>query len=150
MFAACAHLGALSAGGDADFIEHAKAFGEIVGICFQIRDDIFDYYDDAAIGKPTGNDMTEGKLTLPAIYALQHTEDAVIHQLAACIKRGEASREDIRQMVEYTKQSGGIEYAKEVMLKYHDKALEHLSAFHNEEVKKALKGYIDFVIGRDI
>ena len=150
LFAACAHLGALSAGGDADFIEHAKAFGDIVGICFQIRDDIFDYYDDAAIGKPTGNDMAEGKLTLPAIYALNHTDDAEIHELAARVKRGEATREDIRKMVEFTKQSGGIEYAKEMMIKYHDEALTHLSVFKNEEVKKALKGYIDFVIGRDI
>ena len=66
LFAACAELGARSAHADDEFVKQAKKFGEIVGICFQIRDDIFDYYADSNIGKPTGNDMNEGKLTLPA------------------------------------------------------------------------------------
>ena len=150
LFSACAELGAISAGGSDEFVEHAQKFGEIVGMCFQIRDDIFDYYDDANIGKPTGNDMAEGKLTLPAIYALEHTDDAEIHQLAASIKRGEATREDIRRMVEFTKQSGGIEYAKRTMEKFHEEALKHLYVFKNEAVKSALKGYLHFVIGRDL
>ena len=72
LFAACAELGAISAGGSADYVARAKRFGELVGLCFQIRDDIFDYYEDSKIGKPTGNDMLEGKLTLPVIYAIQH------------------------------------------------------------------------------
>ena len=150
LFSACAELGALSAGGDGEFVEHAQKFGEIVGMCFQIRDDIFDYYEDSNIGKPTGNDMAEGKLTLPAIYALEHTDDSDIHALAASIKRGEASREDIRRMVDFTKQSGGIEYAQKMMEKFHDDALQHLYVFKNEEVKKALQAYLDFVIGRNL
>ena len=150
LFSACAELGAISAGGNEEFVEHAQKFGEIVGMCFQIRDDIFDYYDDANIGKPTGNDMAEGKLTLPAIYALEHTNDPDIQALAVSIKRGEASREDIRRMVEYTKEVGGIEYAKQMMEKFHKEALEHLFVFKNEDVKTALKAYLDFVIGRDL
>ena len=150
LFAACAQLGAVSAGGDSDFVEHAKKFGEIVGMCFQIRDDIFDYYDDANIGKPTGNDMAEGKLTLPVIYALNHTEDPEIHALASSIKKGEASREDIHRMVEFTKKSGGIEYAQNVMMKFHKEAMEQLRVFKNEEIRCSLERYLDFVIGRDI
>lgn len=150
LFSACAELGALSAGGSDELVEHAKKFGELVGMCFQIRDDIFDYYDDAAIGKPTGNDMAEGKLTLPAIYALEHTDDARIHALASAIKRGEASQEDIRRMVDFTKASGGIEYARATMERFRQEAMEHLEVFTNEAVKQSLRAYLDFVIGRDI
>lgn len=150
LFATCAHLGALSAGGSDDFVEHARKFGEIVGICFQIRDDIFDYYDDAAIGKPTGNDMAEGKLTLPAIYALRHSGNPEIKALAAAIKGLTASREDIHRMVELTKSAGGIDYAWSVMQRLRQEALAELSAFRNGEVKRALEGYLDFVIGRKL
>ena len=73
LFAACGELAALTAGADASFVENARRFGAYIGICFQIRDDIFDYFSDSAIGKPTANDMAEGKLTLPALYALRQT-----------------------------------------------------------------------------
>lgn len=150
LFATCAELGALSAGADAAFVSNARELGNLLGICFQIRDDIFDYYEDSKIGKPTGNDMAEGKMTLPVIYALQHCDDPAMHQLAAKIKRGDASPEEIRQMVNFAKEAGGITYAVEVMEAYHQKAMAHLSAFKNEAVRNALQAYLDFVIGRKI
>ena len=150
LFAACAELGAISAGGSEEYVQRAKRFGELVGICFQIRDDIFDYYDDAQIGKPTGNDMAEGKLTLPAIYAVHHATSDEPLRLARLVKSGEATQEDIRQLVEYTKRSGGVEYAEKRMHELHDEAVKLLDSWQDEAVKKALKGYIDFVVGRDL
>lgn len=150
LFAACARLGAIAAGGSDEFIELANKFGELVGICFQIRDDIFDYYDNSNIGKPTGNDMAEGKLTLPAIYTVHKLNDPAVHQLAARIKAGESSPQDIEKMVALTKESGGIDYAKETMYKYHAEAVELLDNFRNDAVRTSLKLYMDYVIGRNI
>ena len=149
LFAACAELGAISAGGDEVYVKNARKFGEIIGLCFQIRDDIFDYYADAAIGKPTGNDMAEGKITLPAIYAITHTDREDVREWARKVKTGEATAEEIAQLVEYTKQSGGIEYAERRMKNLHQEALDLLDAnWHNAAIKAALKDYIDYVVER--
>lgn len=150
LFAACAELGAISAGGNADYVARAKRFGELVGLCFQIRDDIFDYYEDSKIGKPTGNDMLEGKLTLPVIYAIQHADNEHVMQLAARVKSGEASAAEIAELVDYTKSHGGIEYAERRMRELHNEALQLLDAWQNAEVRESLRGYIDFVVDRDL
>ncbi len=150
LFAACAELGAISAGGSADYVARAKRFGELVGLCFQIRDDIFDYYEDSKIGKPTGNDMLEGKLTLPVIYAIQHADNERVTQLAARVKSGEASAAEIAELVDYTKSHGGIEYAERRMRELHNEALQLLDAWQNAEVRESLRGYIDFVVDRDL
>lgn len=150
LFAACAELGAISAGGDADYVARAKRFGELVGLCFQIRDDIFDYYADSKIGKPTGNDMLEGKLTLPVIYAVNNAPDDCVPQLAARVKSGVATNDEIARLVEYTKQSGGIDYAEKRMNELHNEALTLLSNWQNAEVRSALKAYIDFVVERNL
>lgn len=148
LFAACGALSALSMDADEEFYSRAKKYGEIVGICFQIRDDIFDYYDDAQIGKPRGNDMKEGKLTLPAIYAIKSTENAEARALAMKVKAHEATNEEIAQLIEFTKAHGGIEYAEAQMEKFRAEALELIADFRNDEAKQALTDYIDFVIGR--
>lgn len=150
LFAACAELGAISAGGNVDYVARAKRFGELVGLCFQIRDDIFDYYEDSKIGKPTGNDMLEGKLTLPVIYAIQHADNERVTQLAARVKSGEASAAEIAELVDYTKSHGGIEYAERRMRELHNEALQLLDAWQNAEVRESLRGYIDFVVDRDL
>lgn len=150
LFAACAELGAISAGGNAEYVSRAKRFGELVGLCFQIRDDIFDYYDDAQIGKPTGNDMAEGKLTLPAIYAVNHSSSPEPMRLARLVKNGEATQEDIAKLVALTKECGGVEYAEKRMNELHDEAVALLDTWTDEAVKKSLRGYIDFVVGRDM
>lgn len=150
LFAACAELGAISAGGNADYVARAKRFGELVGLCFQIRDDIFDYYEDSKIGKPTGNDMLEGKLTLPVIYAIQHADNEHVTQLATRVKSGEASAAEIAELVDYTKSHGGIEYAERRMRELHNEALQLLDAWQNAEVRESLRGYIDFVVDRDL
>lgn len=149
LFSTCGELGAITAGAQDDFVRAAKDFGHYVGMCFQIRDDIFDYYSDSRIGKPTGNDMLEGKLTLPAIYALDNTTDADIHACAARIKAGEASADDIAHMVEFTKQQGGIDYARRVMNDFRDRAAACLTAFKVDPIRQALTTYLDYVIGRE-
>lgn len=150
LFATCAELGAFTMNAKESFIGKARHFGEMIGMCFQIRDDIFDYFEDTAIGKPTGNDMREGKLTLPAIYAINHHGNEEISRIAASIKQGTASNDDIARIVAFTKENGGIEYARSVMDGFREKALESLEVFKNEEVVTALKTYLDYVIGRDI
>lgn len=148
LFAACAELGAISAGGSEEYVQRAHKLGEIVGICFQIRDDIFDYYTESAIGKPTYNDMMEGKLTLPAIYAVTHTDREEVRLWAKRVKSGEATESEIEKLVAYTKESGGIAYAEQKMKDLHDQAMLLLENWKNPEVKAALKGYVDFVVDR--
>ncbi|MFW5565519.1 MAG: polyprenyl synthetase family protein [Prevotella sp.] len=149
LFEACASIGALSACASEDDIHQAKLFGSNLGMIFQIRDDIFDYYDNSDIGKPTGNDMTEGKLTLPVIYALNTTRDADMLALARKVKSGDVSREEIERLVEFTKQNGGIEYAEKKMWEIHAESVHFLeSEVTDPEVRRSLRGYLDYVIER--
>ena len=111
LFSLCARLGALAAGGSEAEAERLAQFGKLIGICFQLRDDVFDY-GTAEVGKPLGNDMREGKLTLPAIYAVKHSEDVKMHELALKVRRREASAEDIQQLIDFTISAGGLEYVQ--------------------------------------
>ena len=115
LFEACCAIGTLSGGAPEEEIENAKMFGRNLGMIFQIRDDIFDYYDQSRIGKPTGNDMAEGKLTLPAIYALNSTHNEEMLAIAYKVKNGSVSKEEIARLVAFTKEHGGIEYAERRM-----------------------------------
>ena len=94
--------------------------------------------------------MAEGKLTLPAIYAVNHTERQDVRDWAAKVKSGAATREEISNLVEYTKQAGGIDYARDTMERMRTEALGILDNFQNVEVREALLRYLDFTIGRDL
>lgn len=148
LFAACTKAGALSVGATDEQVEKARLFGEYIGLCFQIKDDIFDYYDDKEIGKPTGNDMKEGKLTLPVLHALNVTGDAEAARLAVRVKQGLASSEEIDQLIEFTKQNGGIDYALQKMDKLKKEALSLLASVPDNAVKAALVAYLDYVVER--
>ena len=149
LFEACASIGALSAGATDDDVERAAQFGQDLGIMFQIRDDIFDYYDSKEIGKPTGNDMAEGKLTLPVIYALNHSHMDSMMTLARKVKQGGVNADEIAVLVEYAKQTGGIEYAEGRMQDYREKCQQYIDEnVKQEDIKKALTAYVDFVIER--
>lgn len=150
LFEACAEVGAQSAGADAAAIVKAKKFGQNIGIIFQIRDDIFDYYDGGDIGKPTGNDMAEGKLTLPVIHALKSTGDAEMLALARKVKNRMVSAEEIARLVQFTKAHGGIEYAEERMWEFHAEAMNFIeNEVKNEEIRASLRAYINYVIKRE-
>lgn len=148
LFAACGKLAAISVGAEEAFTTKATKFGELVGMCFQIRDDIFDYYDDPAIGKPRGNDMAEGKLTLPLILALKHTGSEEMYALARKVKAGKATAEEMARLMDFTKQNGGVAGAEAKMNELRNEAVELIADFKDEAVKAALEMYIDFVIGR--
>ena len=149
LFEACAGIGALSSGATEEEVEAAKQFGQNLGIIFQIRDDIFDYYDTTEIGKPTGNDMVEGKLTLPVIYAVNNGGNEDMRRLALKVKEHSVSADEIAQLVDYTKQMGGIEYAERRMWEFHAHAQQFIDdRVGQSDVKAALQTYLDYVIKR--
>lgn len=148
LFSTAAELGARSVGVTDEIAEKARLFGEMIGIAFQIKDDIFDYYVSDELGKPTGNDMREGKLTLPALYVLNTLADEEMSKLALKIRSLDATDEEMSHFIEYIKQNGGIEYATNVMIDYRNKALAMLPQTASQELKEALTAYIDYVIER--
>ena len=150
LFEACAGLGAVSVGVKDEEVEKAKKFGHNIGMIFQIRDDIFDYYDSKEIGKPTGNDMTEGKLTLPVIYALTHSDSLAMQTLAKKVKNGTINNDEIAVLVEFTKQNGGIEYAEQKMEEFAKEAQKYIDECVKPELKAAYTAYLDYVIQRKL
>ena len=150
LFEACAAIGAISANASDEEVQKARQFGQNLGIMFQIRDDIFDYFTSKEIGKPTGNDMAEGKLTLPVIYALNNTDFDSMNTLAKKVKAGTINQDEIAVLVEFTKQSGGIEYAEKKMAEYHQLCLDFIEEkVKDKAVKEALTAYVDYVIQRN-
>ena len=149
LFTASAEAGAVAVDSSDEMVKNARLFGEMIGIAFQIKDDIFDYYSPDEIGKPTGNDMHEGKLTLPALHVLNTLGDERMCQLALRIKSLDATDAEISLFIDYVKKNGGIEYAKQVMVDYRNKALELLPSTADTGIKDALTAYIDYVIERE-
>lgn len=150
LFAACAAIGAESVKATQDQVMAARLFGENLGIIFQIKDDIFDYSDSKVIGKPTGNDLSEGKLTLPVIYALNSTQNEEMMILAKKVKAHTIQPNEIAILVNFTKANGGIEYAEKRMWEFHDACVKFLNDYVKDlDVRTSLKAYLDFIIKRD-
>ena len=150
LFEACAKIGASSAGASQEEIEASAKFGQNIGMIFQIRDDIFDYFDSKEIGKPTGNDMVEGKLTLPVIYALNHTPYESMQTLARKVKAGTVNADEIAVLVEFTKEQGGIEYAERRMDEIGQESRVFIDKYVKEKaIKDALTAYLEYVIQRN-
>ena len=148
LFSTAAEAGVRSVESCDEIAEKAYQFGELIGIAFQIKDDIFDYNPSDSLGKPSGNDMKEGKLTLPALYVLNAFNDESMKNLALKIRSLEATTEEITLFIDYVKQNGGIEYATQVMIDYRNKALDLLPQTASPDLKEALTSYIDYVIER--
>ena len=149
LFEACSVLGAIASGASEEDIEKAHKFGHYIGMIFQIRDDIFDYYESKEIGKPTGNDMVEGKLTLPVIYALQHSNLESMQTLAKKVKAGTINADEIAVLVEFTKTHGGIEYAERKMDDFAQEAQKYIEESVKPELKDAFTAYLEYVIQRN-
>ena len=150
LFEACAAIGAMSGGATEEEMQKAKQFGQYLGIMFQIRDDIFDYFDSKEIGKPTGNDMTEGKLTLPVLYALNTTSFDAMLTLARKVKAGTINPDEIAVLVEFTKQQGGIEYAEQKMAEFSQLCKSYIDENVKEKaIRDALTAYVDYVVQRN-
>ena len=150
LFETCAAIGAESAGATEEQVEAARLFGKNLGIVFQIRDDIFDYYDsEVEIGKPTGNDFAEGKLTLPIIYALNATQDEDMMRLVHKVKAHNVTHEEVETLVRFAKENGGIEYAERRMWDFHAEAQQFIDQYvMDENIRTSLQTYLDYVIKR--
>jgi octaprenyl-diphosphate synthase len=143
---ACA-AGAWSTTSSETVAEKMRSFGEKVGIAFQIKDDLFDYFSDN-VGKPTGNDIKEKKLTLPLIYTLNKIEKQERRKLIYIIKNQNKKKGKVRQVIEKVIESGGIEYAVEKMNVYKKEALDILAEFPDTEIKQAMVDLVSFVTDR--
>lgn len=149
LIGACCELGASSATEDPEARQALRTYGEMVGIAFQIRDDIFDYTSSgAAIGKPTGNDLKERKLTLPLIYSMNHAPRKESKRILGLIKRGEESEERSRTVREFVTQYGGLVYAEKTAIDYCTKAREMIAPFPDSPAKRSLLGFVEFALKR--
>ena len=146
LFSACAEVGALLATDHPGYIYTMKRFGMLLGICFQLKDDIFDYDDQHDVGKPVVNDMKEGKLTLPVIYVANKNPEA--NALALKVRAGEASQEEITHLVNLTRQEGGVLYAESAMGDMSGMATGLLDEVGESTIVQALQYYLDYVAKR--
>ncbi|MCW3113455.1 MAG: trans-hexaprenyltranstransferase [Segetibacter sp.] len=133
---------------DQSDIEKMRMFGEKVGIAFQIKDDLFDY-GNADIGKPTGNDIKEKKLTLPLIFTLNNVSSSIRRKLIYIVKNENTNKEKVRYVIDEVQKAGGIEYAKQKMFNYRDEALAVLYTFPDSEVRKGLEELVRYTTDRN-
>jgi octaprenyl-diphosphate synthase len=147
LIAACCSLGAASVKPDSKWVEHFRTFGERCGMAFQIKDDLFDYGEDR-IGKPTGIDIKEQKMTLPLIYALNQANPKDRKWLINSVKNHNKNRKRVREVIAFVKASGGLEYAEAKMQEYKASALEMLKEFENNEYRQALELMVNYVVDR--
>lgn len=148
LIASCCATGAKSADQDDETIEKMRLFGEKVGISFQIKDDLFDYGSGEDLGKPTGIDIKEKKMTLPLIYALRKADKSKRRQIINIVKKNNNSEKKIKEVIDFVISSGGLEYATKRMLEYRDEALAILSGFENNEAKESLKNLVLYTTER--
>lgn len=147
LIAACCAMGVSSVGADVETVEKARLFGEKVGVAFQIKDDLFDY-GDAEIGKPLGIDIKEKKMTLPLIYALNQADWLTKRRIINIIKNESENSQKVAEVIEFVKQSGGLQYATKAMQRLVDEAQSILSTFPNTIFRQSLAGLVQFTIER--
>lgn len=148
LFQSCVKVGGYSVGASDIDIANLSKFVELLGLSFQIKDDIFDYFKDDAIGKPTGNDMREGKVTLPLIYALSHTESPRHGEMRRLADSDSLTTEQIETLIDFAKAEGGIEYAYATMECLRAEARSILEPYPDNEAKRAFLSLFDYIIKR--
>ncbi|MCU0383975.1 MAG: polyprenyl synthetase family protein, partial [Cyclobacteriaceae bacterium] len=147
LFASCCAVGASSSGADKATVDNMKLFGEKIGMAFQIKDDLFDYGEEE-IGKPLGIDIKEKKMTLPLIYALSQSGWLERRKITNIVRNESDKPKKVREVIEFVRQSGGIEYAQAVMNRYHADALKLLEDTPESQYKKSLIDLVQFTIER--
>lgn len=148
LFQSCVKVGGYSVGASDIDIANLSKFVELLGLSFQIKDDIFDYFKDDAIGKPTGNDLREGKVTLPLIYALSHTESPRHEEMRRLADSDSLTTEQIETLIDFAKAEGGIEYAYATMERLRAEARSILEPSPDNEAKRAFLSLFDYIIKR--
>jgi octaprenyl-diphosphate synthase len=132
-----------------DMADRMRQFGELVGLAFQIKDDIFDYGTPGNIGKPTGNDIRERKMTLPLIYALAHCDRDTRKELINIVKRHNEEKKYVNRAIELVIAAGGIEYAHKRMIELKTQALELLTDIPDSPAKRSLVGLVEYTVNRE-
>ncbi len=148
LIASCAINGAQAANASPEQLENMYKFGENLGIAFQIKDDIFDYEPQGIIGKPTGNDIKENKLTLPIIYALTRVGKAEQVKIRSLLRKSKHSAKAVDEIIQFTRTNGGVEYASEKMHSYAQKSRVILDTYPNSPYKESLNNLIDYIVTR--
>ena len=148
LISSCCSCGAASMNQDQDKIKKLKLFGEKVGIAFQIKDDLFDYNQSSLIGKPTGIDIREQKMTLPLIYTLNIVDTGTKNKIINTVKNYHKDDKKVSELIKLVIENGGLKYAEKVMINYQKEALEILSEFPKNEYRDALQKLVVYVINR--
>jgi len=149
LIASCCAAGAASVTKDEVVIAKMKRFGELVGLAFQIKDDIFDYGDSDKIGKPTGNDIRERKMTLPLIYALNTCSPEIKRELINIVKNHNEEPKKIRQAIKRVTEAGGVKYAYDRMIEIKNDALAVIEDIEDNPAKRALIGLVEYTVHRE-
>ena len=149
LLSSCSEMGAISVNATMEKQEKLRLIGENLGMCFQIKDDIFDYFDQGDLGKPTGNDIREGKITLPLIYALNTAPESDSNQILDLMRNRNYSQETVRQLTDFAKENKGIEYAYSKMQEIKENTLELLKNFPDSDAKISLIKLSDYIIERE-
>lgn len=147
LMSVCMKVGAISVNATEEEIETFESLGEYIGICFQMRDDIFDYFDHN-VGKPTGNDIHEGKITLPLLHALTNKNAKNRDKMLAIVNSKAFADENIQLLISFAKENGGIEYTYKKMEEYKNKALNLISSIKDDSMRKGLEDVIYYIVNR--
>lgn len=148
LIASCCACGAAAAGANQETIDQMHSFGEMVGIAFQIKDDLFDFGTDD-VGKPVGNDIKEKKMTLPLIFALNNASKAERRKMINLVKNHHEEQDKVHEVIQFVRKSGGMEYANQRMMEYQHKAFEILSRFPDNEYRQGLEQLVKFTTERN-
>lgn len=149
LFVCCCACAVYTAGGNDEQVSRFSEFGKYAGLCFQMKDDIFDYYSND-IGKPTGSDMREGKITLPALYVLSNSKNPLLEPIRKKLANGIFLDEnEIETLIGIAKNEGGIDYTNSYIERYRRTAIESLPSDIASDLRDALVAYIDYVINRE-
>jgi len=147
LMSVCMRIGAMSVNASDEEIKKFTRLGELFGLCFQLRDDIFDYFTDA-IGKPTGNDIREGKITLPLLYAIKNAPEDEKKKILSIVFSYDYTDENIQSLISYAKQNGGIDYAYKKIEELKEQAEKIIESVPNPDVREALEATVDYIITR--
>ena len=149
LFTSCVEVGGLAAGATDEVLGDLKRFAQLLGLCFQIKDDTFDYFNNSTIGKPTGNDLREGKITLPLIYALSQEQLPQHNQMLELVHKSELTDDDIEQLVNFAKNNGGIEYAQHTMENLLHEAEAIMAPYQPNETISQFNDIFRYIIDRN-
>jgi octaprenyl-diphosphate synthase len=148
LLASCSANGACSVGATPEMVQRMKDFGQNMGIAFQIKDDLFDYQPKGIIGKPTGNDIKEKKLTLPLIHSLSKVSKNEQSEILKLVRASKKSTKAVEKVVAFVQQNGGLEYTTIKMQEYKNKALEQLTLYPESDYRKSLEMLTEYIVER--